>query len=805
VLLFSPAVAEGPAHPETPASSSTQAVTLVQFTDLHLGDYTSPEDWERRIARLRALIADVNGVIRPDAVIGTGDYVSFPTPGTYAEVIAELSRLEVPFHPVAGNHDYPYNLYRDAYGPLERVVDIGEWRLIGLHDIPQNLEWAELQMRRHAALGPILVFAHRPMALPPTLNLPPEEGGGDWMQPPALRPALAELASSFDIPGWMSGHVHDPFMAEFAGGTVNFGGVATSLRSSYSIFVLEGRNVARAVVEIGAWPVIVPMSPAARPYRVPLVGETPIRARVIAPTEVVSVSFRIGIGDWIPLAPEGGGFWETVWMPPSALHGHARTLEFQATTSDGKTRTAQVEVFIYSNSEPLRCAILSPVAGSALEGNAHVSVHVGSSDADRTISLHVDGRLRATASLAVGQTSATLAWNTSAETTGPHTIWVKATDTRKQIAYSEPLMVTIVAGQTDAAPEVALRPLPQSVYGLVPLQAAASDDRGISEVGFQYRATGTETWNAILWCETIDHTALVSTSYPMSLAFGAEWSTLDLENGYYDVRAIASDTATREQRSESIGVVWVDNGQDGVSLLNRAVQAPGDDATQLNGSIRTSFSYLEFGGISWTGIRFADMQIPAGARIVSATLSVAAEGYQDGSATVTIKGEASANPPPYDGAALAMRPLGAQGVEWSVNGTWHARSWRVTPNLAPVIQQIVDDPDWRSGNALALMIVPVAGRGWRVASFETGGTAYAPRLSVSWVGPAQGEPAPTHTPTPTAMPTMTATPTDNPTATHTPTPTASPTPTITPTPTATLTPTRGPIQLVWLPWVVRGD
>lgn len=801
--LFGTLSTEPPAQADLPATTATQAaITLVHFTDLHLGDYASPEDRERRLTRLRRLIDDVNTVIRPDAVIGTGDYVTFSTPASYAEVVAELSRLQVPFFPVAGNHDYPYDLYVSAFGELERVVDIGNWRLIGLHDTPQNLDWAELQMRRHAASGPILIFAHRPMALSPDLNLPPEEGGGDWMVPQPMRSALASLATSFDIPGWASGHVHDPFAAEFAGGTINFGSPATAVRESYSIFVLEGRTVARGIGIIGKWPVIVPISPPIRPYWVPAVGTVPIRAKVFSRTTVTSVAYRVGTGPWYPLAPQGDGFWQAEWTPPSALHGHARVLEFQATTIDGKTGSAQVNVFIYSNSEPLNCAILSPTGGS-VEGNVLVSARVGSPDAARSVSLYVDGCLRAKTSVPAGQVNASLLWNASDEISGPHRIWLKATDTRKQVAYSEPITVTVFAGRTDAAPEVALAAMPRRVYGIVPLGAVASDDRGISEVGFHYRSLGAGDWNPIVWRETIDHTALVSVSYPVSLTFNADWNTLSLENGYYEIRASASDTATRVQTAEATAVVWVDNGRDGVGSLLRSVQAADDDISQLNGTTKTSFSHLEFGGISWTGIRFCDVPIPVGARIITATVSLAAADYQEGYGAVRIKGEASPNPAPYGPGPLAARPLGAQEVPWAMGGAWASRSWRASPNLAAVIQEIVDRPEWRPGNALALMFVPVSGCAWRAASFETGGATYAPRLSVSWVGPAQGEPTPTPTATPT--PTPTSTPTANPTGTPTPTPTPPPTPTPTLTHTPTTTPTAAPLRPLYLPYVVRGS
>jgi hypothetical protein len=52
-----------------------------------------------------------------------------------------------------------------------------------------------------------------------------------------------------------------------------------------------------------------------------------------------------------------------------------------------------------------------------------------------------------------------------------------------------------------------------------------------------------------------------------------------------------------------------------------------------------------------------------------------------------------------------------------------------TPNLAAVIQQIVNRPGWASGNALALI---VTGSGHRVADSFNGSSTGAPLLHVEY-------------------------------------------------------------------------
>ncbi|MCI0554706.1 MAG: hypothetical protein L0287_27480, partial [Anaerolineae bacterium] len=93
-----------------------------------------------------------------------------------------------------------------------------------------------------------------------------------------------------------------------------------------------------------------------------------------------------------------------------------------------------------------------------------------------------------------------------------------------------------------------------------------------------------------------------------------------------------------------------------------------------------------------------------------------------------------------------------------------------TPNLASVIQEVVNRPGWASGNAIAVIIT---GTGKRIAESYEGYSWGAPYLHVRYTLPA--------TPTPGPSPTPTKTPTPGPTQTPTKTPT--PTNTLTPTPT----------------------
>lgn len=794
-LAITLALATASPRAASPAADGP-SVTLVQFTDTHMGDYASPTDKGTRIARLRQLIADVNTILRPDAVIGTGDWVSYPSASAYADLTAELRNLRVPFYPVRGNHDTPPDLFSQIFGPRELAFDAGGWRIIGLDEVPRNLDWLDLQLRRQAPQGPSLIFQHRPVAVPPDLVMPPI--GGGWLVTEPLRSALEGMMTRYDVPAWVSGHLHEPFIAGFGDQAVDFGAPATALKTAYYVYVLEGRQVALGRGEIGLWPLIVPVSPAIRPYPVPVAGQVPLRVKVFADVPVASVSFRVNSGPWSPLASRPGGFWEAGWLPDSSLSFVESTLEFRAVCANGRIGSVGVTIMPYPESGRLSVSMQAPAEGARLQGIVGVQVATSAVDAPRRISLYVDGERRGEpVELAPGALGASLSWDTSQELAGSHRLWVKATDTRQQIAYSPPVNVEVQSEHVDVTPAVSLAPVPPSVFGLVPLEGTFSDDRGLVELGFAYRPVGTEVWHTIARRETMDHSSSAPGTFPLTATLRAEWSTLALPNGYYEIRATASDTATYEQIGEARALTWVDNGQNGVTTFTRAICSSSDDLSQLDGHAWIGSSALQVGGASWCGLRFRDLPIPVGARIVSATLSLAADGSSRAWGTLTVRGEASANPPPYTGTSLASRPLGREAIAWPTSGWWYGGTWNASPNLAAVVQEVILRPDWAPGNALALLVLPgPAGSSGtlRLFSYETGGALYAARLAVSWVGPAVGTPIPTATatPTPSSTPTRTPSPTPSPspTQTATPIPVGTPTPTVTATiaPTATDTP-----------------
>ncbi len=163
--------------------------------------------------------------------------------------------------------------------------------------------------------------------------------------------------------------------------------------------------------------------------------------------------------------------------------------------------------------------------------------------------------------------------------------------------------------------------------------------------------------------------------------------------------------------------------------LTRAVTTAADDAAenyidqlpQLNDD-------LEFG---WdpdrndneiVGLRFTNMTIPQGSTINSAYVQFYSDDVAPGTnatRTFLIQGQAGDNAATFTTATtnISSRSLTATSVGWPTS-QWSAAAQGIeqrTPNIAAVVQEIVNRPNWQSGNSLALIVgtLPRAtGRSW---------------------------------------------------------------------------------------------
>jgi hypothetical protein len=134
------------------------------------------------------------------------------------------------------------------------------------------------------------------------------------------------------------------------------------------------------------------------------------------------------------------------------------------------------------------------------------------------------------------------------------------------------------------------------------------------------------------------------------------------------------------------------------------------------------------------GVRFASVDVPPGAIVVSAHIQFSADESSSGQTALAIQGEASddAGPLLKDVGNLSGRARTAGAVPWEPAPWVMGASGpdQRTPSLVSLVQEIVDRPGWETGNA---MVFVISGAGQRTAHASHGSPDRAPRLELEYV------------------------------------------------------------------------
>ena len=135
------------------------------------------------------------------------------------------------------------------------------------------------------------------------------------------------------------------------------------------------------------------------------------------------------------------------------------------------------------------------------------------------------------------------------------------------------------------------------------------------------------------------------------------------------------------------------------------------------------------------GLRFQNIRISDGSQIKGAFLQFTADGrgVKDEPTELTIRAELVGDADSFKDELknISSRELSQTSVNWSPD-TWYegdGRSKRQqSPNLSAVIQEVIEQDDWKAGNAIVIVI---AGNGERDAmSFDGGGSQNGPTLYI---------------------------------------------------------------------------
>lgn len=173
------------------------------------------------------------------------------------------------------------------------------------------------------------------------------------------------------------------------------------------------------------------------------------------------------------------------------------------------------------------------------------------------------------------------------------------------------------------------------------------------------------------------------------------------------------------------------------SIMSRYISRSSDDAEEkASGKITLSSADLELVDDTTNqivGLRFQNIAIPRGSTIVRAMIQFRVDEDSSEDVSLRLHGELVADAKTFSSTRhdISSRPPTQSSVAWSP-GAWKKGAegrGQASPDLTPIIQEIVNQQAWVSGNALSIII---SGSGRRVAESFDG--SWAPVLHVAYQG-----------------------------------------------------------------------
>ena len=183
-----------------------------------------------------------------------------------------------------------------------------------------------------------------------------------------------------------------------------------------------------------------------------------------------------------------------------------------------------------------------------------------------------------------------------------------------------------------------------------------------------------------------------------------------------------------------------------------------DAEERRSGEMDIKSSDLELaydGGAQTVGLQFDGLNVPQGAKVTNAYVQFKADESDRGGVKLRLRAEATDNADIYRG---NKRNISSRKIT-SAEVTWRPKSWKRgerskeqrTPDLTPLVQEIVSRPGWRSGNALGVVITS-SDRSKRVAESSNGDRANRPMLVVEYQTDSAAPPSRPVTPAQPAQP-----------------------------------------------------
>jgi hypothetical protein len=222
------------------------------------------------------------------------------------------------------------------------------------------------------------------------------------------------------------------------------------------------------------------------------------------------------------------------------------------------------------------------------------------------------------------------------------------------------------------------------------------------------------------------------------LGTGATLVTSALPSGTHRITATATDAVGGVGTATRTISIYVP----GLGTTQHRVASSADDAEERasDGRVNLTSNDLELTfdrRDQVVGLRFPAVSVPRGSTILDAYVQFQVDEVSTGATALAVQVEASDSAAPFLATTrnVSLRPRTPGSVSWSPPD-WPtvgaAGTAQRTPNLASLLQPVIDRSGWTPGQALAVI---VSGTGWRVAESFEGGAAKAPLLVIQYDAP----------------------------------------------------------------------
>lgn len=135
-----------------------------------------------------------------------------------------------------------------------------------------------------------------------------------------------------------------------------------------------------------------------------------------------------------------------------------------------------------------------------------------------------------------------------------------------------------------------------------------------------------------------------------------------------------------------------------------------------------------------SGMVFRNVDVPRGAEIISARLKICAYTEQlTGNVFGRIEAEAADSAATFGSSHhIASLPKTSASVHWDLSEPWSADTWYESPDIAEVIQEVINRDGWSANNSLAIVYSTRSEGGYRSFSSYDRGSDYAPKLEITY-------------------------------------------------------------------------